>query len=54
MTTALLAALGLGSPGIALLVARWLTAEDVAGSMRRHQAGLAVLAEVTDRSRRSR
>lgn len=47
MSVALLTALGLGAPGLGLLVARRLAAED-ASSMRRHRQALSVLAELTD------
>lgn len=47
MNVALLTALGLGAPGLGLLIARWLTSDDVGQSMRRHQEALAVLAELT-------
>ena len=50
MTTLLLLAVGLGAPGVGLLVARWLTTEeDVARSMRRYQEALAVLGEAAAR-----
>ena len=49
MTVAVLAAVGLGAPGLGLLVARWLTGDDAGESMRRHREALAVLAELTAR-----
>lgn len=49
MSTALLATLGLGAPGIGLLLARWLAGDDADAAMRRHREALTVLAELTGR-----
>jgi hypothetical protein len=50
VSTLVLAGVGLGAPGIGLLVARWLTADDTATSMRRYREALAALGEVTGRA----
>ena len=48
--TLLLAVIGIGTPGIGLLLARWLTSEDTTRSIERHRQALAVLGDVTARS----
>jgi type IV secretory pathway protease TraF len=54
VTTILLVAIGIGVAGLALLVARRLTRDDVGRSMRRWQQALAVLGEMAARADRGR
>jgi hypothetical protein len=52
MSTALLAILGLGAPGLGLLAARWLIDEDPLRSIDRHREALHLLGDLTARNGR--